>query len=120
MGFSSALQGPASHDAILLRIDAELRLLENMRRCVGIRIKSDSKFLQHPGRLSIGNFGKNIEKIKYQQTLLYFQMILGEYAISLNSFVLQAQKMDSVELCGSHVAKGKLPNCLLFLISGYN
>jgi tyrosine-protein kinase Fer len=70
MGFSSALQGPASHDAILLRIDAELRLLENMRRCVGIRIKSDR-----------------------------------EYAISLNSFVLQAQKMDSVELCGSHVAK---------------
>ena len=50
MGFSSALQGPASHDAILLRIDAELRLLENMRRCIGIRIKSDSKFLQHPGR----------------------------------------------------------------------
>ena len=46
-------------------------------------------------------------------------MILGEYAISLNSFVLQAQKMDSVELCGSHVAKGKLPNCLLFLIPGY-
>ena len=50
---------------------------------------------------------------------LYSQMIVGEYAISLNSFVLQAQKMDSVELCGSHVAKGKLPNCLLFLISGY-
>ena len=62
MGFSSALQGPASHDAILLRIDAELRLLENMRRCVGIRIKSDSKFLQHPGRLLTRNFGKNIKK----------------------------------------------------------
>ena len=60
MGFSSALQGPASHDAILLRIDAELRLLENMRRCVGIRIKSDSKFLQHHGRLSLMNFGKHI------------------------------------------------------------
>ena len=44
MGFSSALQGPASHDAILLRIDAELRLLENMRRCIGLRIKSDSKY----------------------------------------------------------------------------
>ena len=64
MGFSSALQGPASHDAILLRIDAELRLLENMRRCVGIRIKSDSKFLHHPGRLSLRSFGKNIEKIE--------------------------------------------------------
>ena len=46
MGFSSALQGPASHDAILLRIDAELRLLENMRRCVSLRIKSDRKYFQ--------------------------------------------------------------------------
>ena len=70
MGFSSALQGQQSHDAILTRIDAELRLLENMKRCLGLRVKADR-----------------------------------EYAISLNSFVLQAQKMDSVELCGSLVAK---------------
>jgi len=70
MGFSSALQGQHSHDAILTRIDAELRLLENMKRCLGLRVKADR-----------------------------------EYAISLNSFVLQAQKMDSVELCGSLVAK---------------
>jgi tyrosine-protein kinase Fer len=37
MGFSSSLQGASSHDAILMRIDAELRLLENMRRCLSIR-----------------------------------------------------------------------------------
>ena len=54
MGFSSALQGPASHDAILLRIDAELRLLENMKRCLGLRIKSDRKY-----------------KLKYQTTFFY-------------------------------------------------
>lgn len=70
MGFSSALQGQASHDAILIRIDAELRLLENMKRCLGLRVKADR-----------------------------------EYAIALNSFVLQAAKMDSVELAGSLVAK---------------
>jgi len=70
MGFSSSLQGQASHDAILTRIDAELRLLENMKRCLGLRVKADR-----------------------------------EYAISLNSFVLQAAKMDSVELAGSLVAK---------------
>ena len=44
MGFSSALQGSASHEAILIRIDAELRLLENMKRCLGLRIKSDRKY----------------------------------------------------------------------------
>jgi tyrosine-protein kinase Fer len=56
MGFSSSLQGASSHDAILMRIDAELRLLENMRRCLSLRIKADR-----------------------------------EYAIGLNSFVLQVQ-----------------------------
>ena len=59
-----------SSDLILTRIDAELRLLENMKRCLGLRVKADR-----------------------------------EYAISLNSFVLQAAKMDSVELAGSLVAK---------------
>ena len=59
-----------SSDLIPTRIDAELRLLENMKRCLGLRVKADR-----------------------------------EYAISLNSFVLQAAKMDSVELAGSLVAK---------------
>ena len=54
MGFSSALQGASSHDAILSRVDAELRLLENMKRCLTARVKADR-----------------------------------EYAIALNSFVLQ-------------------------------
>ncbi len=39
--------------------------------------------------------------------------ISGEYAISLNSFVLQAQKMESTELCGSYVAKGNHTSPLL-------
>jgi tyrosine-protein kinase Fer len=72
MGFSSSLQGATSHDAILQRVDAELRLLENMKRCLGARVKADR-----------------------------------EYAIALNSFVLQSQKFDAhgdVQ-CGSLVAK---------------
>ena len=73
MGFSSALQGPASHDAILLRIDAELRLLENMRRCVGIRIKSDSKCLQHPGGLSLRNLGKISKKWNNNKCFFIFK-----------------------------------------------
>ena len=41
MGFSSSLQGPASHEALLARQDAEIRLLENMKRCLGLRIKAE-------------------------------------------------------------------------------
>ena len=71
MGFSSSLQGTSSHDAILQRVDAELRLLENMKRCLTARVKADR-----------------------------------EYAIALNSFVLQSQKFDEAQIqCGSHVAK---------------
>ena len=70
MGFSSSLQGTSSHDAILQRVDSELRLLENMKRCLTARVKADR-----------------------------------EYAIALNSFVLQSQKFDAQIQCGSHVAK---------------
>merc|ERR1719495_1383736 len=70
MGFSSSLQGEAAHEALLARQDAELRLLENMKRCLSLRIKCDR-----------------------------------EYAIALNTVVLQAQKMDKVELAGSLVAQ---------------
>ena len=61
MGFSSALQGASSHDAILSRVDAELRLLENMKRCLTARVKADR-----------------------------------EYAIALNSFVLQVCYLQDI------------------------
>ncbi len=44
MGFSSSLQGSSSHDAILQRVDAELRLLENMKRCLMVRVKADREY----------------------------------------------------------------------------
>ena len=44
MGFSIALQGPAAHEALLARQDAELLLLENMRRCLALRIKCDREY----------------------------------------------------------------------------
>lgn len=70
MGFSSSLQGHEAHEALISRQDAELRLLDNMKRCLSLRVKCDR-----------------------------------EYAIALNTVVLQAQKMDKVELAGSLVAK---------------
>jgi len=70
MGFSSSLQGEAAHEALISRQDAELRMLDNMKRCLALRVKCDR-----------------------------------EYAIALNSVILQAQKMDKVELAGSLVAK---------------
>lgn len=44
MGFSSNLQGKGSHEALLARQDAELRLLENLKRWLVLRIKCDRDY----------------------------------------------------------------------------
>lgn len=44
MGFSTNLQGRAAHEALLGRQDAELRLLETMRRCISNKIKCDRDY----------------------------------------------------------------------------
>lgn len=44
MGFATELQGWSSHDALLSVQDAELRLLENMRRCIVHRVKCDREY----------------------------------------------------------------------------
>lgn len=44
MGFATELQGWSSHDALLSVQDAELRLLENIRRCIVHRVKCDREY----------------------------------------------------------------------------
>ncbi|RZF47941.1 hypothetical protein LSTR_LSTR008745 [Laodelphax striatellus] len=44
MGFSVDLQGRAAHEALISRQDAELRLLETMRRCVAGKVKCDREY----------------------------------------------------------------------------
>lgn len=44
MGFSSALQGRTAHDALLARQDAELRLLDTMRRALLQKVKFDREY----------------------------------------------------------------------------
>ncbi|XP_034247322.1 tyrosine-protein kinase Fer isoform X2 [Thrips palmi] len=51
MGFSAALQGKAAHEALLLRQDAELRLLDLMRRCIHSKVRSDRDYALALGAL---------------------------------------------------------------------
>ncbi|XP_055679787.1 tyrosine-protein kinase Fer isoform X2 [Lutzomyia longipalpis] len=44
MGFSSALQGRVAHEALLLRLDAELRLMDAMKRCINQKAKCDKDY----------------------------------------------------------------------------
>ncbi|CAG9765232.1 unnamed protein product [Ceutorhynchus assimilis] len=44
MGFSTNLQGKIAHEALVSRQDAELRLLEAMKRCINTRLKCDRDY----------------------------------------------------------------------------
>lgn len=44
MGFSTTLQGRSAHEALLLRQDAELRLLETMKRCLTSKVRADREY----------------------------------------------------------------------------
>ncbi|KAJ8915238.1 hypothetical protein NQ315_015461, partial [Exocentrus adspersus] len=44
MGFSADLQGKIAHEALLSRQDAELRLLDSMKRCITLKVRSDRDY----------------------------------------------------------------------------
>lgn len=60
MGFSSNLQSRAGHEALLGRQDAELRLLETMRRCISNKLKCDREYSSALG--AIAAQGQKIER----------------------------------------------------------
>ncbi|XP_029679091.1 tyrosine-protein kinase Fer-like isoform X2 [Formica exsecta] len=60
MGFSTSLQGQASHEALLARQDAEIKLLETMRRCLTMKVKSDREYASTVSSLIVQ--GKKIER----------------------------------------------------------
>ncbi|KAJ8675221.1 hypothetical protein QAD02_011007 [Eretmocerus hayati] len=60
MGFSSSLQGQASHEALLGRQDAEIKLLETMRRCLTTKVKTDREYASTISSLS--SQGRKVER----------------------------------------------------------
>ncbi|XP_078037959.1 tyrosine-protein kinase Fer isoform X4 [Augochlora pura] len=60
MGFSTSLQGQAFHEALLGRQDAEIKLLETMKRCLAMKVKSDREYASTISSLAVQ--GKKIER----------------------------------------------------------
>lgn len=60
MEFPSKLQGQASHEALLNRQDAEIKLLDIMRKCIAAKIKSDKEYASSIASLSVQ--GKKVER----------------------------------------------------------
>lgn len=60
MGFSSALQGRQAHDALLGRQDAELRLLDIMKRTLQQKAKCDREYAA--GLANVAQQGLKIDR----------------------------------------------------------
>lgn len=60
MGFSPTLQGRAAHEALIARQDAEIRLLENIKRCLANKVKCDKEYAS--ALSSVATQGQKLEK----------------------------------------------------------
>lgn len=60
MGFSTNLQGHSAHEALLSRQDAELRLLETMKRVLTSKVRCDREYAV--ALCSVANQGLKIDR----------------------------------------------------------
>lgn len=73
MGFSSSLQGKSSHEALLARQDAELKLLENLKRWLVLRIKCDRDYAS--ALVSLSSITSKFEKNEELSGSLFSQAV---------------------------------------------
>lgn len=64
MRFSTNLQGRIAHEALLLRQDAELRLLETMKRCLMLKIRCDREYAT--ALSSVASQGLKIDRVEVE------------------------------------------------------
>lgn len=73
MGFSSSLQGKSSHEALLARQDSELKLLENLKRWLVLRIKCDRDYAS--ALVSLTSITSKFEKNEELSGSLFLQAV---------------------------------------------
>lgn len=134
MGFSSALQGQASHEALLSRQDAEIRLLENMRRCLALRVKADRDYA-----MALNSFVMQVSEIEliinYESesdirvaqaggsaTNAAEAMIGSGVAKAWASFIEESEKMSKYVKEGADFLAGTVLEKIseLYAVSGFN
>lgn len=93
MGFSTSLQGQASHEALLGRQDAEIKLLETMRRCLTTKVKSDREYAATISSLTLQ--GKKIERSEDLVGSLIAQVYIIIYLLFLSIIVFIRKFMSS-------------------------
>ena len=73
MGFGTELQRRESHEALLKLQDAEIRLLENMKQCLNLRIKSDRDYAK--ALTNVCNCAQKFENSDFNSPIFQVSMI---------------------------------------------
>uniref|UniRef100_A0A1A9VG23 FCH domain-containing protein n=1 Tax=Glossina austeni TaxID=7395 RepID=A0A1A9VG23_GLOAU len=97
MGFSTALQGRAAHEALVVRQDAELRLMEVMKRALQLRAKCDKEYAINLA--SVAQQGLKIDRADEMQDTII--AIKKELSIKVALIILLLDYMEERTYVGT-------------------
>ncbi|KAL7731130.1 hypothetical protein ACLKA6_014327 [Drosophila palustris] len=108
MGFSSALQSRAAHEALIVRQDAELRLMETMKRSIQLKAKCDKEYAI--SLAAVAQQGLKIDRADEMQGSLItksWRSYMDELDQQAKQFKLNAEQLEVVCDKLSHLSQDK-------------
>ncbi|XP_052836355.1 tyrosine-protein kinase Fer isoform X1 [Drosophila gunungcola] len=108
MGFSSALQSRAAHEALIVRQDAELRLMETMKRSIQMKAKCDKEYAI--GLTAVAQQGLKIDRADEMQGSLItksWRSYLDELDQQAKQFKFNAEQLEVVCDKLTHLSQDK-------------
>ncbi|XP_065371235.1 tyrosine-protein kinase Fer isoform X3 [Calliphora vicina] len=108
MGFSSALQGRAAHEALVVRQDAELRLMEIMKRTMQLKAKNDKEYAI--GLAAVAQQGLKIDRADEMQGSLItksWRSYMDELDQQAKQFKSNAEQIEVVCEKLAHLSQDK-------------
>ncbi|KRG00743.1 tyrosine-protein kinase Fer isoform X3 [Drosophila mojavensis] len=108
MGFSTALQGRAAHEALIVRQDAELRLMETMKRSIQMKAKCDKEYAI--GLIAVAQQGLKIDRADEMQGSLItksWRSYMDELDQQAKQFKLNAEQLEVICDKLAHLSQDK-------------
>nr|XP_018904229.1 PREDICTED: tyrosine-protein kinase Fer isoform X2 [Bemisia tabaci] len=113
MGFSVNLPGRTAHEALLNRQDAELRLLETIKRCIANKVKCDREWAQTLSSVaSAGNKIDRSEDLSGSIVVQTWKSVMEELdnvgkLVKANSDLIEKETLDKLSSLCSEKRKAK-------------
>ncbi|XP_023165304.1 tyrosine-protein kinase Fer isoform X2 [Drosophila hydei] len=108
MGFSTALQGRAAHEALIVRQDAELRLMETMKRTIQMKAKCDKEYAI--SLIAVAQQGLKIDRADEMQGSLItksWRSYMDELDQQAKQFKLNAEQLEVICDKLAHLSQDK-------------